>query len=163
MEDPMKEMKRKALLVGAVMALFAFAAMNVAAQDDKMMGNNMGGQMMMDKSKPTVAIIRADWCEACQKLEPTFKELMEQYKDRLNFVVFDVTTDEKVAESAKTARELGISKFFTANRKNTSTVVVLGEKNKLFFKTTHNYDREAYVRAFDDAIKMNGMMMKKNG
>ncbi|HLE62385.1 MAG TPA: thioredoxin domain-containing protein [Pyrinomonadaceae bacterium] len=159
----MKQMKRNALLVGAVMALFAFMTMNVAAQDDKMMGDKMGGQMMMDKSKPTVAIIRADWCEACQKLEPTFKELMEQYKDRLNFVVLDVTTDEKVAESAKTARELGISKFFAANKKNTSTVVVLGEKNKISFKTTHNYDREAYVRAFDDAIKMNSMMMKKHG
>jgi len=160
----MKQMKKNALLVGAVIALFAFMAMNVAAQDDKMMGDKMTGQMMMDKSKPTVAIIRADWCEACQKLEPTFKELMEQYKDRLNFVVLDVTTDERVSESAKTARELGISKFFAANKKNTSTVVVLGEKNKISFKTRHNYDREAYVRAFDDAIKMNSMMMmKKHG
>ena len=159
----MKEMKHKAWLVGVVMALFAFMAMNVAAQDDKMMGKKMDGQMMMDKSKPTVAIIRADWCPACQKLEPTFKELVEQYKDRLNFVVLDVTTDEKAAESAKTAEELGIGKFFEANKKKTSTVVVFGEKNKVSFKTTHNYDREAYVKAFDDAIKTNSMMMKKNG
>ena len=159
----MKQVKRNAVLVGAVMALFALMAMNVAAQDDKMMSDKMGGQMMMDKSKPTVVVIRADWCSACQKLEPTFKELMEQYKDRLNFVVLDVTTDEKVAESAKTASELGLSKFFAANKKNTSTVIVLGEKNKISFKTTHNYDRQAYVRAFDDAVKMNSMMMKKHG
>ena len=159
----MKQIKRYAVILGVVAAVFAFMAMNVAAQDDQMMGKKMGGQMMMDKSKPTVAIIRADWCEACQKLEPTFNELKEQYKDRLNFVVLDVTTDEKAAESAKTARELGISKFFTANKKNTSTVVVFGEKNKISFKTTHNFDREAYVQAFDDAIKMNSMMMKKQG
>jgi thiol-disulfide isomerase/thioredoxin len=127
------------------------------------MGKKMDGQMMMDKSKPTVVIIRADWCEACQKLEPTFNELKEQYKDRLNFVVLDVTNDAKVAESAKTARELGISKFFAANRKNTSTVVVLGEKNTISFKTTHNYDRRAYLHAFDEAIKMSSMMMKKHG
>jgi thiol-disulfide isomerase/thioredoxin len=162
MEDLMKQMKRNAMLVGTVMALFALMAMNVAAQDDKMMGDKMGGQMM-DRSKPTVVIIRADWCGACQKLEPTLKELTEQYKDRLNFVVLDVTTDEKVAESAKKAEEIGISKFFAANKKNTSTVVVLGEKNKISFKTTHNYDREAYVRAFDEAIKKNSMMMKKEG
>ena len=37
-------------MVGVVVAFFAFMAMNVAAQDDK-----MDGQMMMDKSKPTVA------------------------------------------------------------------------------------------------------------
>lgn len=158
----MTQIKRSAVILGVVAAIFAFTAMNVAAQDDQIMGNKMGGQMMMDKSKPTVAIIRADWCEACQKLEPTFNELKEQYKDRLNFVVLDVTTDEKVAESAKTAQELGISKFFSANKKNTSTVIVFGEKNKISFKTTHNYDREAYVRAFDDALKINSMMMKKH-
>ena len=60
----------------------------------------------------------------------------------------------------KLQNELGISKFFEENKKNTSTVVVLGEKNKISFKTTHNYDRKAYMRAFDDAIKMNSMMMK---
>ena len=158
----MKHMKRITLLAGTVMALFAFMATHAVAQDDKMMGEK-NGQMMMDKSKPIVVIIRADWCPACQKLEPTFKELMEQYKDRLNFVVLDVTTDEKVADSAKKADEIGISKFFAANKKNTSTVVVFGEKNKISFKTTHNYDREAYVRAFDEAIKTNSMMMKKQG
>jgi thiol-disulfide isomerase/thioredoxin len=160
----MKEMKYKMPLVGIVMALVALMAVNITAQDDKMMGKKMDGQtMMMDKSKPTVAIIRADWCPACQKLDPTFKELVEQYKDRLNFVVLDVTTDEKAAEAAKTAEELGIGKFFEANKKKTSTVVVFGEKNKVSFKTTHNYDREAYVKAFDDALKMNSMMMKKQG
>ena len=160
----MKHIRRYAVILGVVAAVFAFTAINVAAQDDQMMGNKMGGQMMMDKSKPTVAIIRADWCEACQKLEATFNELKEQYKDRLNFVVLDVTTDEKVSESTKRARELGISKFFAANKKNTSTVVVFGGKNKISFKTTHNYDRKAYVRAFDEAIKTNSMMMmKKHG
>lgn len=47
----MKQMKRSALLVGAVMTLFAFVAMNVAAQDtmqDKMMDGQM--MMMMKKS-----------------------------------------------------------------------------------------------------------------
>jgi len=163
------QLKRGALIAGALMALFALMAMKVAAQDkmqdkmmqDKMMdGQMMDGQMMMDKSKATVAIIRADWCEACQKLEPVFNELRSQYKDRLNFVVLDVTTDEKTAASSKTASGLGLSKFFAANKKNTSTVVVFGEKNKILFKTTHNYDRDKYVRAFDNAIaKMNSMMM----
>lgn len=154
-----KQMNRAALIAGALAALFAFMAMNVAAQDDK-----MGDKMMVDKSKPTVAIIRADWCEACQKLEPTMMELMSQYKDRLNFVLLDVTNDEKTAESAKTAEDLGISKFFEANKKNTSTVIVLGEKNKILFKTAKNFDRDAYVRAFDGAVaKSKSMSMKKHG
>ncbi len=163
-----KQTNRTALIAGALMAFFAFMAMSVAAQDvtqDKMMGDKtMGDKMMMDKSKPTVAIIRADWCSACQKLEPTMMDLMSQYKDRLNFVLLDVTTDEKTAESAKTAQHLGISKFFEANKKNTSTVAVLDQKSKILFKTAKNFDRDAYVRAFDDAVaKSKSMTMKKNG
>ena len=159
-----QQMKRMAFIAGALMALMAFMALNVAAQDNMMKHDKMADEkMMIDHSKPTVAIIRADWCSACQKLEPTMSELISQYKDRLNFVMLDVTTDEKTAESAKTAQELGIAKFFQANKKNTSTVIVLGEKNKILFKTMHNFDRDKYVNAFDDAISKNSMMMKKHG
>ena len=159
-----QQMKRMSLIAGALMGLMAFMVMNVAAQDNMMKHDKMADEkMMIDHSKPTVAIIRADWCTACQKLEPTMSELISQYKDRLNFVMLDVTTDEKTAESAKTAQELGIAKFFQANKKNTSTVIVLGKKNKILFKTIHNFDRVAYVRAFDDAVAKNSMMMKKHG
>lgn len=37
--------------------------------------------------RPTVAIIRADWCSACRKLEPTMMELMSQYKGRIFSVI----------------------------------------------------------------------------
>ncbi len=157
-----QQMRRSALLAAGLVAVLAVMALNVAAQDK--MASQMDDKMMMDKSKPTVAIIRADWCQACQKLEPTMKELISQYKDRLNFVLLDVTTDEKAAESAKTAEHLGISKFFEANKKNTSTVVVLDQKHKILFKTAKNFDRDAYVRAFDDAVdKSKSMSMKKHG
>jgi hypothetical protein len=42
-------------------------------------------------------------------------------------------------------------------------VIVLGEKSKILFKTTKNFDRDAYVHAFDEAISKNAMMMKKHG
>ena len=106
--------------------------------------------------RPTVAIIRADWCTACQKLEPTMMELMNQYKDRIDFVMLDVTDDQKAAKSAATARKLGIGKFFHENMKNTSTVVVLSPAHKILFRTAKNFDREAYVKAFDEAIAQSG-------
>ncbi|MCI0664975.1 MAG: thioredoxin domain-containing protein, partial [Acidobacteria bacterium] len=62
----------------------------------------------MAKTKPTVAIIKADWCSACQKLEPTMLELMKEYGDKVEFVMLDVTSDEKVAESQATAKKLGL-------------------------------------------------------
>ncbi len=101
---------------------------------------------------PTVAIIRADWCSACQKLEPAMMELMNQYKGRINFVMLDVTDDQKAAKAASEARKLGIGKFFEANKKHTSTVVVLSPAHKILYQTMQNFDREAYVKAFDEAI-----------
>src|SRR5438445_2454199 len=145
--------KRIGVVFGCL-ALFAILALPAAAQDDHMMNK-------MDHAKPTVAVIRADWCGYCQKLDPTMAELTELYKDRINFVVLDVSTDEKVAESAATAKELGLSKFFEANKKNTSTVAVFGPKNAILFKTSKNFDREAYVRAFDNAIAKTSASMKQ--
>jgi thiol-disulfide isomerase/thioredoxin len=106
--------------------------------------------------RPTVAIIRADWCSACQKLEPTMMELMGQYKDRIDFVMLDVTNDQKLAKAASDARKLGLGKFFQANKKKTSTVVVLGADRKILFQTAMNFDRDAYVKAFDEAIAQSG-------
>lgn len=102
--------------------------------------------------RPVVAIIRADWCSACQKLEPTMMELMGQYKDRIDFVMLDVTDDQKANQAAGQARKLGLRKFFEANKKNTSTVVVLSPAHKILFQTTQNFDRDAYVKVFDEAL-----------
>lgn len=128
-----------------VVAIFSAMAIGVSAQDN-MMGGKMG------HAKTTVAIIRADWCSACQKLEPTLAQLREQYEGRINFVVLDVTTDESTRQAEATARKHGLAKFFAANKKKTSTVVVLNSKRKILFKTDHNDNREAYVKAFDAAI-----------
>ena len=108
------------------------------------------------KTKPTVAIIKAEWCSACQKLEPTMMELMKEYGDRVNFVVLDVSSDDKVAASQSTAKKLGIENFFTANKQKTSTVAVFVKGNKPQFVTMQNFDRQAYVQAFDDAIAKAG-------
>ena len=145
---------RLAMTAFALLALAnLLAPLGVGAQDSMM--SNMSKAR---GSKPTVAIIRADWCGACQKLEPTLTRLMEEYGDRLNFVVLDVSNDEKTAASAATARKLGLGKFFDANKKKTSTVAVFGAKNKLLSLTHYSrnkntaFDRETYVRAFDAAV-----------
>ena len=111
--------------------------------------------MMIEKANPknpTVAIIRADWCPYCKELEPTMMGLMKEYSGKLNFVMFDVTNKETTAKAAAMAKSLGLSSFFTANKKKTSTVAVFKNKKQLFM-TTNNQDRSAYVTAFDKAIK----------
>jgi thiol-disulfide isomerase/thioredoxin len=102
--------------------------------------------------KPVVAIIKAEWCSACQKLEPTMMDLMKEYGDRLEFVVLDVSNEEKLAEASKTAKKYGLSNFLKENQKKTSTVAVFSG-NKVRFQTAQNFDRDAYVKAFDEALE----------
>ncbi|MFN2502249.1 MAG: thioredoxin domain-containing protein [Pyrinomonadaceae bacterium] len=104
------------------------------------------------KTKPTVVIIRADWCSACQKLEPEMMGLMKEYGDKINFIVLDVTNDATTAQAAAKARSLGYGSFFNANKKTTSTVAVFKGK-KVLYKTAMNFNRADYVAAFDRALK----------
>lgn len=130
----------------ACLLLLAGSVVSANAQDS---------MMMMEKMNPknaTVAIIRADWCTACKQLEPVMSELMRDYKGKLNFVMLDVTNDETTAKAAATAKSLGLTSFFEANKKSTSTVGVFKNKKQLF-KTTHSADRSTFVSAFDKASK----------
>lgn len=134
---------RRAGILFSFLALFAMIALPTSAKSPK-------------AKRPTVAVIRADWCRACQRLEPAMMELMNQYKDRIDFVMLDVTDDQKAAQAASTARKLGIGKFFQANMKKTSTVIVLSPSHKILFHTAENFDRDVYVKAFDEAIAQAG-------
>ena len=104
------------------------------------------------KTKPTVVIIKAEWCSACQKVDPIMQELMKEYGGKVNFVMLDVTNDETTAQAAAKAKSMGLSRFFEANKKMTSTVAVFKGK-KQTFSTAKNYNKSAYVAAFDKAIK----------
>ncbi len=104
------------------------------------------------KTKPRVVIIRADWCSVCQKLEPTMMGLMQEYGGKLDFVMLDVTTDDTTAQAAAKAKSLGISSFFEANKKMTSTVGIFKGKKQVF-KTVGNTNKADFVAAFDKAIK----------
>ena len=111
----------------------------------------VGGSSAAAKTKPTVVVIRADWCSACQKVEPTMMELMREYDGKINFVILDVTNDETTAQATAKAKSLGLSDFFEANKKMTSTVAIFKGKKEAF-KTAKNYNRDDYVAAFNKAL-----------
>ena len=115
-------MKKLKMIMFVGILLLTGTALSTYAQDG----------MMMEKANPknpTVAIIRADWCGYCKQLEPTMMEIMKEYNGKLNFVMFDVTNKETTAKAAAMAKSLGLSSFFTANKKKTSTVAVFKNKN----------------------------------
>lgn len=128
-------MKRITTVIMSAALLLTFSAVNAFA-----------------KTKPTVVIIRADWCSACQKVEPIMADLMKTYGTKINFVMLDVTNEETTAKASAKAKSLGLSKFFEANKKTTSTVAVF-KGSKQTFKTAMNYSKSEYVAAFDKAIK----------
>lgn len=110
-------------------------------------------EMMKAKTeKPIVAVIKADWCPYCKRIEPVVADLMKEYGEKLNFVVFDVTDDKAIEESKKKAEMLGLSEFFKDFKGKTSAVAVLKDK-EILFKTFNNNKREDYVKAFETALK----------
>lgn len=139
----MKNLKMTLFAAALLLMALAFTA---SAQDTMMKSKSNG------KAKPTVALIRADWCGACKKVEPIIEDLMQSYGGKLNLVVFDVTNEETTALAAAKAKSLGLSSFFEANKKSTSTVGIFKNKREVF-KTSHNPDRKAYVNAFAKAVK----------
>jgi len=139
----MKNLKTTLFAAALLLMAFAFTA---SAQDMMMKSKSTG------KAKPTVALIRADWCSACKQVEPIIQDLMQSYGGKLNLVILDVTNEETTAQAAAKAKSLGLSRFFEANKKSTSTVGVFKNKREVF-KTTHNPDRNAYVKAFAKVTK----------
>ncbi|GIU80946.1 MAG: hypothetical protein KatS3mg006_0010 [Pyrinomonadaceae bacterium] len=142
-------LSKKILVAFVVFSAFALSVKGTFAQ----------GKQTVRQSKPTVVIIRADWCTACQKLEPIMMQLMKEYEGKLNFVVLDVSNEEKTEQAAAMARSLGFYKFFKQNAGMTSTVAIF-KGRKMIYKTIQNFDREAYVVAFNMALRQKSKTSK---
>lgn len=132
----MKKYLSAGLFVGLLVIAFSFAAQ---AQDD-------------DRAMPIVAVVKADWCTYCKRVEPVMMQLMKDYGEKLQFVVFDVTNDETSKAAMEKAEKLGLTQFFKEHKEKTSAVAVLKGK-KVHFKTFNNNNREDYVKAFESALK----------
>lgn len=152
-----------ALLFVAVFTLFSMSACFAQGEmkkDDAMkkedsMKKDDGMKhdaIMKEDTRPIVAIVKADWCPYCKRIDPVVSGLMKDYSEKLHFVVFDVTDAKTTAESKEQAEKLGLSKFFDDNKGKTSTVAVLKDK-KIAYKTSNNGEREDYVKAFDKVLK----------
>jgi thiol-disulfide isomerase/thioredoxin len=138
------------LMIVAMLTVGMVAA--VSAQDSMMKDDKMMADAMMMK-RPIVAVIRADWCPACKKLEPVLMDIAKDYGDKVEFVYLDITDAKTTAEAEMTAKRYGISKFFDENRKKSSMVAIFREKKRLF--TTHyNSDPKVFTTEIDKALGM---------
>lgn len=122
-------------------AIAVLSSVSIAAQE-----------MKKETEKPIVAVIKADWCGYCKRVEPVISELMNEYGDKFDFVIFDVTDDAAVNASMKKAETLGLGKFFKDFKSKTSAVAIL-KNQEVVFKTFNNNKRQDYVTAFEKALE----------
>lgn len=142
-------MKKALTMTLSIVLLVTVAAVSSFAVNKNIVNDRKSA---VRKKSVTVAVIRADWCGDCQKLEPVISDLMKEYEGKINFVFFDVTNDETTAAAAAKAKALGLGAFFEANKKMTSTVGVF-KGTRQTYKTSKNTDRAVYVTAFNNALK----------
>ncbi len=74
--------------------------------------------------KPLAVLVFAQWCFNCKQILPRLTPLKEEFGDRIHFTRLDVTNEEAKEGARATARELGISKHYFAN-KGTGLVMLI--------------------------------------
>jgi pentapeptide MXKDX repeat protein len=109
-------------------------------------------EMAMEDKRPIVAIIGADWCPYCKKLDPIMKSLMADYGEKLNFVMFDITNDATIEASMKLAKEKGLEDFFNEN-KGKSAFVAIMKDGKQVFESKYKTDKKVFMQEFDKVLK----------
>lgn len=115
---------------------------------------NVGGPLAKElQGKPVVVDIFATWCPACKTLEPTLSQLRREYAGKANFVVLDVTDKAKTTRSEARARQLGLEKFFAANKSKTATVAIIDPATgNILAQQSKNPDKAAYTSVLNSAI-----------
>ena len=77
------------------------------------------------QGKPVIVDIYASWCPACKNIAPTLSQLKQQYGNKANFVVLDVSDRRTTQASMKTAAALGLTSFLNANKSQTGTIAII--------------------------------------
>lgn len=80
-------------------------------------------EQKIEKKKALLVQIYASWCPGCRNIQPTLDLLIKEDPE-IELVKLDVSTASKAEASAKLARELKISEFYTAIKSKTATVAV---------------------------------------
>lgn len=129
-------MRAKLRIVGYLLAVMAFLA-----------PSRINSQPQ--EKKPMVVVVYADWCPLCQRLKPVLALINDNYKDKIQFVRLDLTTEATTAKSRTLARSLGLESFFDKNQGTTSLVVIKDASGHEVFRAVHDYEFQHYAAVLD--------------
>ena len=84
------------------------------------------------ESRPFVIKIHARWCPVCMLTKGSWAKLQRSYADRVNLLVFDLTTKASTRESRAEASRLGLEHFFEEHSGDVGSVYILdGSSNEV--------------------------------
>ena len=123
---------------------------NLYASSLGSVGNKLSPEL---QGKPVVIDIYASWCSACKNIAPTLSQLKQEYAEKVHFVVFDVTDKSAAQKSEAKAKELGLEKFFAANKSKTGTIVIVDPATgNILAIEKNNPNKSTYTTILDGEI-----------
>jgi thiol-disulfide isomerase/thioredoxin len=102
--------------------------------------------------RPFVLVVYADWCPSCQRLKPTLALINDRYHGKIQFVRFDITSEQTAARSKEQAEKLGFADFYEKNHDRTSLVIILDSSRREVFRTVNDYDPKHYEAVLDQQL-----------
>ncbi|WP_373540149.1 thioredoxin domain-containing protein [Chamaesiphon sp.] len=116
--------------------------------------NSVGGRLAQQlQGKPVVVDIYASWCPACRNIAPTVSKIKQQYSNKITFVTLDVSDKASSTKAEATAKQLGLSKFFAANKTQTGSLTIIDPATgNILGQQRNNAELTAYSTVLDSAI-----------
>jgi thiol-disulfide isomerase/thioredoxin len=120
----------------------------------KKASNSVGGPLAKQlQGKPVVVDIYASWCPACKNIAPTAAKIKQQYGNKITFVTLDVSDRTSTAKAEAMAKQLGLSKFFAANKNQTGSLTIVDPATgNILGQERNNAELTAYTTVLDSAI-----------
>jgi thiol-disulfide isomerase/thioredoxin len=138
------------LLLGLTLGGLVLAPFVAYAQPQTATATGGGPLAKELQGKPAVVDIYATWCPACQAIAPTLSSLRTQYKDKVNFVVLDVTDRAATQKAETNAKRMGLATFLKENKASTGTVAIVNPATgEILSQFRGNENKDDYIAAID--------------
>lgn len=105
-------------------------------------------------SRPKVVVIRAEYCDVCDRVEPILEQALEGYRDRVDVIVLDITDEESQHDALVAAETEGVTPVLQASRGRTPTIGVSVSPGRWIQPRGSMMTRRTYTRAFDEALAL---------